>query len=306
MPELQPPIFLIGNVRSGTSMMHDLFDAHPDVQGWSEPRTLWTYADPRRKHDRFDASDATPRVQRYIRKQFLKRQIQGGGLRVMEKTPSNVLRIPYVHAIFPESKLLYIRRDPLANLSSTDLKWSNRPINRQRTLQRLQETPLTQLPWYASEFLSSQFRIRVLGKERVGIWGVRYPGIYDDLKRMTVEEVIAHQWVACVRQADEDLRTVDPDLVMRVRYEEFVQSPIDHFERISEHFGVRMTPEFKAHVESFVDPTRMTKWKRLDPDVLRRCVPIYREELAMQGYELPEEVRAIVDQPTEAPAKSGQ
>ena len=109
--ELKPPILLIGNVRSGTSMMARLFDAHPEVTGWPEPRTVWTYADPARPHDRFDADDATPRVRRWIRRRFLAYQRRHGGLRVMEKTPSNVLRIPYVHAIFPESKLLYLIRE---------------------------------------------------------------------------------------------------------------------------------------------------------------------------------------------------
>lgn len=281
-------------------MTHDLFDAHADVKGWSEPRTLWTCADPNRKHDRFDASDASPRVRNYIRKRFLKYQGRHGDLRVMEKTPSNVLRIPYVRAIFPESRLLYLMREPLANLSSTDLKWNNKPINRRRAWQRIRETPVSQLHFYVGRFVADQVRIRLLGLDRVSIWGVRYPGIYDDLEHLTIEEIIARQWVACVQQAEEDLTDVDPELVLRLRYEDFVEDPVAHFERICEHFGLPMTRDYAEYIRQTVDPGRRTKWKRLDADIVRRCVPIFREEMERQGYALPQEIAAIMAEAEES------
>jgi len=293
--QLKPPIILIGNVRSGTTMMHDLFNAHPDVVGWDEPRTLWVCADPGRRHDRFDERDATPRVIRYIRRRFLRYQTSHGGLRVMEKTPSNVMRIPYVHAIFPESKFLYVVREPLANLNSTDIRWNNVPIRRRRAMRRITETPPMQLPHYGWIFLSELYKMKILKRSRKSVWGVRYPGIYDDLKRMTVEEVIAKQWVACVKQAEADFAKLTPGIVLRVRYEDFVSCPVEHFERICAHFGLRMTPEFAEHVGATVDPNRQSKWRRLDEDLLRRCVPIYREEMERLGYALPDDVRRVVD-----------
>ena len=72
--ELKPPIFLIGSVRSGTTMFHHIFNLHDDVKSWFEPRTIWMYADPGRRHDRFTEDDATSRVKKYIRKRFLQFQ----------------------------------------------------------------------------------------------------------------------------------------------------------------------------------------------------------------------------------------
>ena len=291
MPDkLKPPIFLLGNVRSGTTMIQNFFAEHPDIVRWFEPRTVWVYAAPRRKHDRFDASDARPRVKRYIRKRFLKYQRMHDGRRIMEKTPSNMMRIPYVEAIFPESKYLYLVREPLAQLSSSEIEWQ-KPINRWKAWSRVKETPKTQLYYYAGRAFMDHFKVRVLKHRHVSVWGVRYPGIYDDLKTLTTEEVIAKQWVACSQQAEADLATIDPAKVLRMRYEDFVADPVTNFNRILEHFDLDMPRELAASVKTKTDPSRQQKWKRLDPEVLRRCLPILEDEMARHGYAIPDEAR---------------
>ena len=120
---LKPPIILLGNVRSGTTILQQLVAEHPTVERWYEPRTVWLYADPGRRHDEFDERDATPRVKRYIRDQFLKFQKQHADRTVIEKTPINVLKVPYVRAIFPEAIYLFIVRSPFSFISSVEMKW---------------------------------------------------------------------------------------------------------------------------------------------------------------------------------------
>lgn len=291
--ELKAPIFLIGNVRSGTTMMFDLFDHHPAVVGWYEPRTVWTFAAPGRRHDRFTAEDARARVVRYVRRRFEKYQIAHGNLRVMEKTPSNIMRISYVGRIFPEAKFLYMIREPLANLSSSELKWRV-SINRHQFVRRLTETPKTQLHYYAWRLVQDKAR-KLLGRKHVSIWGVRYRGIHDDLKRFSVEEIISKQWIACARQADADFAEVDPALVLRVRYEDFVADPVAGFERICDHFDLPLPDHLAAYVRDSVDPSRQEKWRRLEPKVIERCLPILREEMVRQGYEIPEEYGELAE-----------
>lgn len=288
--ELKPPIFLLGNVRSGTSLMHDLFDLHPEVKSWYEPRTIWTYADPGRRHDRFDESDATPKVVNYIRGRFLKYQERHGGLRVMEKTPSNLLRIPYVKAIFPEAKYIYLVREPLANISSSELLWHT-PIHRGKLWRRIQETPKTQLHFHAARLFVDHARIRLLRKETLSVWGVRYPGIYEDIRTMRVEEVIAKQWVACSRQARADLEDAAPGSVLYMRYEDFVQDPVPLFEKVLRHFDLDITPVIESRLSTQVDPGRREKWRRLPQEVIDAVVPILEDEMAVHGYSVPEGFR---------------
>lgn len=291
---LKPPIFLLGNVRSGTSMMHDFFDGHPQVKAWYEPRTIWVYADPTRLHDRFEAVDATPRVIRYIRGRFLKFQRHHGNKRIMEKTPSNLLRIPYVHAIFPESKYLYMVREPLAYLSSSEIKWQT-AIGIEQTLKRLWESPTTQLHHYLGRFVRDKFTKHVLRSKYVSIWGVRYPGILADLANLPTEHVIARQWAHCSMQAEADLARIDPALVLRMRYEDFVADPVQRFEQICDHFELGLTAKLAKHIAKTVDPTRQRKWQRMDLDRLAKCLPIVEREMKRHGYAVPQELQTPPD-----------
>jgi hypothetical protein len=154
--DMHPPILLLGNVRSGTTMVQNLIDLHPAVTVWVEARPVWNYADPGRKHDRFDETDATPKVINYIRKRFLRFQREHGNLQIMEKTPHNVVRIPYVRKIFPESKLIYLIREPLAQLSSSELKWRRAIDFRDKrwAMYRIRQVPKGQLVHYAARFMT--------------------------------------------------------------------------------------------------------------------------------------------------------
>ena len=296
--ELKAPIFLLGNVRSGTTMIQDLFGLHPEVVTWFEPRTIWMYADPGRPHDRFDASDAKPAVVKYIRMRFLDYQRQHGGLRIMEKTPSNVLRVPYMNAIFPEAKYVYIVREPLAYLSSSELKW-RREISWAKLRKRIAEVPKSQLHYYAWRYFVDKFRKKVLRRKYVSVWGVRYPGIYDDLKDDPIETIIARQWAFASEQVERDLDELDPHLVLRVRYEDFVLNPVEEFRRILAHFGLGSSLRIDEAVRNTVDKDRQNKWKRLKPGSLAPCLPILQPEMERHGYTIPEEFReAFEDLPS--------
>ena len=284
--DLGPPILLLGNVRSGTSMVQSFFEYCPGIAAWFEPRTVWMYADPGRRHDRFDASDATPRVKAYIRRRFLARQRRAGA-RIMEKTPSNTMRLPYVHAIFPECKLIYVVRDPLAQVASSELRWKN-AINRHRAWVRFLETPKTQLHHYVGKAFADHFSKRVLRRPHVGVWGVRYPGIYEDLRAMPREQVIAKQWSACSRQMAEDIAALPERLVYQVRYEDLVADPGTHFEAMCRHVGVEPTADALEKVRASADPSRQENWKRLDPDVILAMLPHLKDEMERHGYRPPD------------------
>lgn len=296
-PVCNPPILLLGNVRSGTSMVQSFFELCPGVVTWFEPRTVWMYPDPGRRHDRFTEADATERVRRYIRRRFAARQAalaRAAGLdpasaRVMEKTPSNVMRLPFVHAVFPESRLIYIVRHPLAQVSSAEMR-SRNAINRRHAWRRFLETPKSQLHHYLGRAVWDHFRTKVLRRKHVSVWGVRYEGIYEDLARMPRELVLAKQWAACSRRMAEDIAALPKGLVYQVRYEDVVADAGRHFEAMCRHVGIEPDPGVIERVRASVDPTRQDKWKRLDPALIEAMGPILGEEMARHGYEPPEEL----------------
>jgi len=287
---LKPPIILIGNHRSGTTVTQQLIGLHPDVVTWYEPRTLWRYADPARGHDESDESDATEEVVRYIRRRFLKYQAQHGDRQIMEKTPSNVLRVPFVHKVFPDSIYLYITRNPFSCMSSNELKWY-----RTKTWAGLRRTladvPVAQLHYYAGDFIRHMVVRKVWKNKYMSVWGPRYRGIDEDLRDHGMLRVIARQWARCNRKAREDLAKFGNGRVLSFRYEDLIQDPQFVLRRIYDHCGLTCDDSIIRAAEEMVDPGRQEKWLRLDREQLRAILPEIQAEMEFHGYEIPQSLQ---------------
>jgi len=291
--ELKSPIILFGNTRSGATLVQKLISAHPDVVEWYEPNVLWLYADPGRIHDEFDESDATNRVKHYIRNRFLKYQKRHGNRTVIEKTPQNMLRIPYVRAIFPEATLLFIVRNPFSFISSVEYKWQ-RPVTGRGIVRRLKDTPVSQLHHWLRRYIVQQLNKRVLRRKYLSIWGPRYKGIQDDLKTHDLLTVIARQWSVCSRKAEKDLAFLDNGRILRLRYEDFVEDPISDLERICAHCGLEITSDMVRAANESVKSDRKLKWQRFDPRDLARIIPEISDEMQRHGYEIPAEIAQAI------------
>lgn len=287
--ELKPPIIIIGNTRSGTTIVQKVMATYPDFVGWYEPRTLWLCADPGRNHDEFEECDATDKVKPYIRGQFLKYQQRHGNRVVIEKTPANILKIPFVRAIFPEATYLFIVRSPFSFISSVELKWQ-RTLSAKGIRRRLKSTPVTQLHYYAGRFVKQYFDKRVLGRKYQSIWGPRYKGIEQDLETEDLLTVIARQWSIPSRKAEKDMSLFEPGRILRLRYEDFVVDPLSDMERICAHCGIKMTAEMVKAAYEWVKSDRQEKWRRFDPHALARILPEIEDEMQRHGYEIPPEI----------------
>lgn len=102
--------FVIGCARSGTSILGELVASHPRVKYIFEAIKIWEFGG-MGEYDshRLTELHATDAVKKHVREYF-ENQSQGADF-VVEKNPRNSLRIPYVHAIFPDAKFIYIVRD---------------------------------------------------------------------------------------------------------------------------------------------------------------------------------------------------
>lgn|SRR6185503_12587022 len=291
--ELNPPIILFGNFRSGTTMLHKLISLHPDVVPLYEPVGLWLSADPKRSHDEFDEKDATDQVKRYIRNKFLNYQQQHENRIVVEKTPHNILRIPYVRAIFPEARFVYIVRNPLSFVSSVELKWQ-KPASRKRIVKRLKFTPVAQVHHYLKRFLSQLWNNRIMRRKYLSVWGPRYKGIQEDLKTEDLMVVIARQWSRSSSKAERDLALFEDGQVLRLRYEDFVQHPVSDMERICAHCSLQMTSDMANTVKEMVKTDRNLKWQRFETPVLAQIIPELYDEMERHGYEIPAEIAQVI------------
>lgn len=287
--KLHSPIILFGNTRSGTTIVQKVISTHPNVVGWYEPNPIWMYPDPGRIHDEFDKSDASKKTKHYIRKRFLKYQEHHGNRVIMEKTPQNILRIPYVREIFPDATFLFIVRDPFSFISSVEYKWQLTVTGR-GILRRLKDTPLASLPYWVKRYTIQQYNKRFLHKKYLSIWGPRYKGIQDDLETNDLLTVIARQWSVPSMKSAQDMESFDDGQILKLRYEDFVDDPISNLEDICAHCGLDMSSDMVESTRAMVKSDRKNKWLRFDKEQLANILPEIRDEMGRHGYDIPQEI----------------
>lgn len=108
---VERPNFIIGCARSGTSILGEAIAAHPRVAYLFEASDLWNAALAEHDDDRLLAEDATDAARSEARRRFEDAVAASPGDVLVEKNPKHVLRIPFLDAVFPDSRFVHILRD---------------------------------------------------------------------------------------------------------------------------------------------------------------------------------------------------
>ncbi len=216
--QLSRPVIIIGAPRSGTTILGRILQNHKDLVYVEEPRLLWRYGNDG-KSDMLRASDARPEVVAHIRGRFAEMVAKSGRQRLLEKTPSNSLRMGFVDKVFPNAIFIHVLRDGVNSALSIKRFWeghaSGVPIGKLK--ERLAEIRFRQVPHYASELFRRMMPSFIVGKP---VWGPRLPGI-DGLRRdLELLEVCCLQWRMCTEAACYYGRSLPPHRYMECRLEE--------------------------------------------------------------------------------------
>jgi LPS sulfotransferase NodH len=100
---------IVGCARSGTSILGELIAAHPAVRYVFEPHDVWDCAGlGANDSHRLTAQHATASIRSRIRDWA---RAQEDGALLVEKTPRNALRVPFLRAVLPEARIIHIVRD---------------------------------------------------------------------------------------------------------------------------------------------------------------------------------------------------
>jgi len=107
------PVFVVGMMRSGTSLAEQILASHPAVAGAGELQ-FW--------------NDAVRRYESVIRREPLGEAIRqqladgylrtltghaAGAARVIDKTPVNADYLGVIHSVFPNARIIHLQRDPI-------------------------------------------------------------------------------------------------------------------------------------------------------------------------------------------------
>ena len=257
------PIIIIGAGRSGTNILRDTICSIEGYETWpcDEINYIWRHGNIGNENDRFTENEATPKITNFIIKQFEKFEKDFSAEYVVEKTCANSLKVPFINKIFPQAKYIFIIRDGRDVASSAKQRWTA-SLELDYIFQKAKYVPILDLPYYGIRYFVNRIK-KIFSKEkRLAFWGPIYPGMFKDLKNDSLIEVCAKQWKNSVEIAVEDLSKLKGQ-VHYVKYEEFVNNPIDSVKEIFSFLGKTEIDEkvIKEAVKD-VNPRSINNYKK--------------------------------------------
>ncbi len=259
--ELLRPIFIVSPPRSGSSLLfqtlgqargiftiggesHSLIERipglHPRAGGWSSNRLLATHA--------------TPVVIDALARSFFAQlrdrdgHAPDGHATMIEKTPKNSLRIPFLTAAFPNARFIYLYRDPRATMSSMIEAWES---GRFRTYPLLPDWPNT--PWSL----------------------LLVPG-WRGLATMTLAEIVAHQWARTTSIMLHDLVSLPRAKVTAIDYRDLITDPQSAIAALCKRIGLVWDRKLDASLPlspTVVSAPEHEKWRRSEA-LIDRLMPL--------------------------------
>ena len=277
-PAVSDPVFVVGCSRSGTTITYETLAAAPQFLsfGWEIPQFWDGLYGPLNNGWHSEAADATharPAHRDAALRYFYQRLGPGW---VLDKTCINVMRIPYLHALFPQAKFVFIHRDGRDNVSSMIDGW-----HLGRTDGRFE----------LSYTLGPCPEPVAIEDGRFKEWAFFLPPGWREYNRASLAEVCAFQWVSANRLAlDAKARIPSPQWV-QLRYEDIFERPVAMFRDAFERLGVPFTDELAARC-AHLQPTSVVKgaptqrkWKQHNPEAIERVLPTLRPLLLELGYD---------------------
>ena len=276
---IERPVFIVSAPRSGSTMLFETL---------AKSDALWTIGDESHQlieglpqlsvgplgveSNRLTEANADPITAQQIRARFAQRLINRDGaarwgratgpVRMLEKTPKNSLRIPFIRAVFPDALFVYLYRDPRENLSSIMEAWKAGG-------------------WITYPQLA----------DWEGPWSLLLPPGYQTLRDRPLAEIAAFQWNSANEHILSDLAALPANRWISVGYDQLTEDTAEQVRRICNFVDVPVD----AHLQNVVNgklplsrytltPPAKDKWRingqaitAALPDVL----PVYRSILAM-------------------------
>jgi hypothetical protein len=275
-------VFIVGSPRSGTTILGDILDRHNRIAQWYEPYFVWDHYFRHHLHDQRSEQDATTRVVKQVRRDFTRYLRRSGADLLVDKSPRNSLKIPFIRKIFPEARFIHILRDGRDVTLSIHKEWLRRmaivkdPSRRRHFNYRKAHAVLRS--WLARQpFLSDKIRAfwfethghiidkskhlnRIRWNGAVG-WGPRFKGWEHIYNERAILEFNAHQWLKCVEAIHHSWNSIPPEKRLEIRYEDMVDGGDDAIPGIIDFLGFKTTTGFLSSLPS-LKKGNYNKWQR--------------------------------------------
>lgn len=191
-------------------------------------------------------------------------------IQLLEKTPENCLRLPFLLALFPDARIIFLTRDGRSNINSLMEGW------RQPHL-----FPGYQVPK----------PINIPGDTR-GRWAFTLIPGWQELTSSSLEEVCAWQWVRCNEAVLTHQEITEGQVpYLTITYESLIQKPEQILTQIADFIQVDFAQELSRYAKELpkinvVSKPDQEKWHRQNGAAIERVLPVIRPMMEKLGYEI--------------------
>lgn len=275
-PHLRAPVFITGLGRSGTTILGMVLAAHRDIGYLNEPKALWHLVDPRTDVNgnfghagdrwfRLDASeahgDAALRAQRLYARYAAMLRVRY----VIDKYPELVFRIPYVRALLPGARFIFLHRHG-ADACQSIVQWS-RFHGVGAAGQREDWWGRGDLKW---RLLWDQL---ILPDPAYADLAAVQEEALGDVDRAAIE------WITAMREGLKQAANY-PEAVLRIGYESLLFDPERELDRLSHWIGIPEDPDMLDYARRVLHPNAAKSIPELNGVVRRH----FDTTLAQLGY----------------------
>jgi len=279
----EKPLILLGAARSGTKFLRDQIAQDPAVRHIPyDVNYVWRYGNDAMPDDVLDPRRLSEKHARNIRATLKKlASLENNRGRILEKTVSNTLRIPFIEKIYPDACYLHLVRDGRAVIESAHRMWQN-PPDKMGLFRKLKDLPLqhyTYVWWFGVNYIKGLTK----GRQGGAIWGPRYPNILSDIENLSLFEVVTKQWNISVETASVDMSQISESRKLTVKYEDLLSDIT--LTNISNFCGLTDPDNFKLRMHKSFRPENKLKWKeRLDTKQIEIIEKLAEKSLKRYGY----------------------
>lgn len=262
---LERPVIIVAAPRSGSTLLFEtmcqsptLFsiggESHEVIEQFTQLSPVGRGFDSNRLTER----DANPELTKRIHAEFMSRLRDRNGdppkptqsaLRMLEKTPKNSLRIPFLNAVFPDALFVYLYREPHDNINS------------------IMEA------WKSGKFVTYDDLPDCQGAS----WSLLLTPGWRDLFGKDLTEIACQQWRIANETALDDLSHLPSERWKAVSFSDFLKNPQAVCQAICRFADLDWDVTLDSalpHSQFTLTAPKPDKWKEQNEAEIRRALPM--------------------------------
>ena len=249
---LDRPVFIISSPRSGSTMLFEALMRTNEAYtiGGESHQLIESFASlTPAAHDwesnRLTEADVSPEIVGKLSESFVRRLRDRDGtfvkpgdiVRMIEKTPKNSLRIPFLAAAYPDAKFVYLWRDPRETISSMLDAWRSGKF-----------VTYPDLPGWQGDR-----------------WSLLLTPGWRELIGASLPKIVATQWATATSLLLDDLEALEPDRWCVTSYSALLADPQSELTRLCSALDLTWDTEIDGGLplsSTTLDAPQPSKWER--------------------------------------------